>query len=370
MKPLASISGRAFSLIEVMIAILILALGLLGLGAVIPVVVKQQRSSADTTLGIAAARAAEAYLRNRPEFDPNSTSAQNAWANWLSTNTPNWNQHLWEVPAPIADLNSATGGVVEDTGDMLFTNSAVGPNSSVVIGIGDRLWPSASSQPVQTVEPGLDPYRPQFVWDIVGRRIKVDSSTNPPTISSPPQIQVAIFVRRIDANIPLPRIASGGNVSTLKLIDILTGQHGAAAVRCVPVAVEDPNQPIPTNRGTNSAGNRVYGVVQEIAATFRPASRDLIVIPNTNNQDLIDLAARPDQKLVDNFGNVYTVREVVEDPLDPNYNDSTIVRVTPSVPTSIGDPLSIPLVEDRFRQLIFTPQIPGTVRVFTITRPK
>lgn len=369
MKSLASASRHAFSLIEVMIAILILALGLLGLGAVIPVVVKQQRSSSDTTLGISAARAAEAYLRNRPEFDPNSTSVQNAWADWLSIN--NWSQfYTWQVPVLIANVNGTTSGIVEDTGDMVFCNAVVGTNSSVVIGIGDRLWPTASSQPVQTVGDGLDPYRPQFVWDIVGRRIKVDSSTNPPAISSPTQIQVAIFVRRIDANIPLPRIASGGNVSTLKLIDVLTGLHGAAAARCVPVAVEDPLQPIPTNRGRNSAGNRVYGVVQEVTATFRPASRDLIVIPNTNNQDLIDLAARPDQKLVDNFGNVYTVREVVEDPQDPNYSDSTIVRVTPSVPTSVGDPASIPLVEDRFRQVIFTPQIPGAVRVFTITRPK
>ena len=51
-------SARAFTLVEVLMAVLILAIGLLGLGAVLPMVVRQQRDSADGTFGLIAMRSA------------------------------------------------------------------------------------------------------------------------------------------------------------------------------------------------------------------------------------------------------------------------------------------------------------------------
>ena len=58
---------RAFTLIEVLIAILILALGLLGLGAVFPVVITQQRNANAVVEGESVASMAESIVRSSNE---------------------------------------------------------------------------------------------------------------------------------------------------------------------------------------------------------------------------------------------------------------------------------------------------------------
>lgn len=54
---------RGFSLIEILVSILILALGLLGLGAVFPVVIREQRQATDNVLGTIAGNNVRATVR-------------------------------------------------------------------------------------------------------------------------------------------------------------------------------------------------------------------------------------------------------------------------------------------------------------------
>jgi len=62
---LARLALPAFTLIEVLIAVVVLAIGLLGLGMVFPVVVRQQRVAQDAILGYSAAESAAVDLINR-----------------------------------------------------------------------------------------------------------------------------------------------------------------------------------------------------------------------------------------------------------------------------------------------------------------
>jgi hypothetical protein len=252
------------------------------------------------------------------------------------------------------------------TGDMTFALSSVGTPSYVTIKLEDRLWPSTSSQPMGILPAGSDPYRPQFVWDMVGRRVQVNKN-------DPRQVQVAVFVRRVDPNIRIPRsMVNAGVPATITLLDVLTNRRGNLSGNdvCVPVAVESEANPVPTNRGNNGPGNCTYGNIQSLDATFDPLLPDRIEFTNSTFgntfQTLVDLASRPNQKLVDNLGNVYTVREVIDDP-----TGRSLVHVDPSIPSNVTNtpPANLNDIDHSFRQVIFTPQIPGAVRVFTVTRP-
>lgn len=412
---------RGFTLIEVLLGILILALGLLGLGAVIPVVVREQRAASDATLGVAVAASAEQYLTRSLGFDP-STPGVTAWDVMLNTRSfspvlAGNTRYLWNaVQRPIdpgLQLTEGTGRNLgsppldrvrlngefsfnEATGEMRWiatlyerqirstptspwiTAFDLGGRFEVSIPIADRLWPSPQVQTSESLPAGRDPFRPLFVWDFAARRVPPRAGAGlsmVPTVTMPESVQVAVFVRRLDLNIRVPAVRDLTARGDYTLFGVLTGRVPAEFQR-LPVAVDD--QGLPTNQGFDSRNpsSRRYSQIQQLQATFDPldprrGERDVLLLSSAQPNPLLRLAAIPGQRLVDNLGNVYTVRGV-PDPETLASSTRVEVFVEPPVPEGVlrqGDPAATDDNPNVLRQVIFTPQVPAAVRVFTVTRP-
>lgn len=315
----------AFSLIEVLVAVLILSLGLLGLGAVFPVVIAQQRAANDATLGVATINSARSYLESRPDVNVmvrEGAGARSGYGTWLMD--PNWSPapHLWEP------WNNEVDRV---TGDMML---AYGPTIyPAQIGIGDRLWPPPDSQ--------FAP--PQYVWDIVGRRMAPNELDFDIDKANVGHLQLAIFVRRIDPGIRVPKGKT--------LLQVITGDGVTVSERRVPVAVDLDG--FPTFDGRVDGGRGVYAAPIVLAVTFDPDLRDRITLNDSSNSGLYPLAEQAGQRLIDNLGNIYTVVGVDEDVADT-------VLIEPSIPLWVGTN------HVTITQVLLTPQVPADVAVFDL----
>ncbi|TVQ62713.1 MAG: hypothetical protein EA378_05135 [Phycisphaerales bacterium] len=349
----------AFSLVEVLLAIVILSLGLLGLGAVIPVVIRQQRIANETTLGVNAANNAESAIRSRIDLRSrqrvsgtgSNVSPWHAWRNsetaggMIETTRPG----LWRVP----EIDRETGRIQLPSGNVSF----LAPAERYSIPLSQRLTPAA--------ETGGPP--PRFVWDFVARRVvsRIDDSTVRITPNDP--IMIAVFVRRVDPSIRLP----GGVSLARALVD--SGPGGLALEsRRVPVAVGTDGRP--TLNGVIGAGNAGYGqpIVLQVAQgqpdyeradsptptrdddrdrlQFSTANTNAQLPPGTDVQTAIALASQINQLLVDNFGNVYRVVG----------RDGQRVIIDPPVPAWVRNMSELQVVA-------FVPQVASEVKVFTIT---
>lgn len=219
---------RAFSLVEVLIAVLVLAIGLLGLGALFPVVLRQQRLASDAVLGLSAVRSVEAVLLAHAPL--NAPSATGGFRQWRDT--PSWSPAGgWMLP----NVGNSKLQVLTDSGDMII---GAGPAANIVnVPIHERLIPRPEN--VQGAQP-------RFVWDVVGRRVP---GTN--------AIQVAIFVRRIDT---LIRLKPGQT-----LFDTITTVFPTSTGLASAVAEDTLGRP--TLRGVDETGARRYAMPRTILAT-------------------------------------------------------------------------------------------------------
>jgi prepilin-type N-terminal cleavage/methylation domain-containing protein len=409
------VATRGFSLIEVLIAVLVLGVGLLGLASVFPVVISQQRDASDVIRGGAASTAIRAQIRANPEIvgellsqdgvidadepNPGGTDVPNQTTTdaepifgmdptFNPLDPPNIAQvqngrynpltgfsYLWEAdwnwsPAPGQPIGAMNVGVQPylTTGGVFFRD----PGERQAAGIGNnqpdlpvaaRLFPRPYSVPGNGAFDG-----PQFVWDFV------------PRVRPGGDIQLVVFVRRISTGI---RVGSGRTLS-----DVLTDTTN----RVYPVSRE-PGTGVPTTDGTGEYAMPMSAQVLPIPSQDYPARRqardqaneplnlpDGIRVLATQADQIstvdgfedIEPLAAVGQQFVDNLGVVRTVVEVLA---VNDTNETVDLRVEPAfVRNTIEPAFAATLTGDfardeaarigKLRQIVFTPQVP--IDVFTM----
>jgi len=362
---------RGFSLIEVLIAVLVLAIGMLGLGAVFPAIIAEQRDSFAAIEGENAAASAAALLQNPELVD--FSFVDESFGKYADSSAYRY-EHLWSVqdfssnPYDLDDGTIHRPGIYFDTGlwtfdfdGDLFNGASGNPPATDVyvsqIPLSARLYP----QPYSGKEP-------KMVWDIALRR---EPKGN--------QLQAAIFVRRIDARIRVPRDNT--------LSDVLTGGGNISAARTrLPVAITGATG-LPA--ADDGSVDHYYAVIQALKVEVHPERLDWLVFPDGRDGSVdtsIDLATQIGQKLVDNTGTVRTVVGIAEagpsDPLLGLLSSARVVVVDPPfLPSNAGGADTDRVYpggsnsQDKewdderaswVRQVIFTPREPVAVKIVTL----
>lgn len=367
-----------FSLIEVLIGILVLALGLVGLAAVFPTVVRQQQVAADQSLGVSVGKSAVATLKKHRELSRTLSDANYLEAlNYppLTTDTLDttidlerlvgwsiltWNTQWsldgsWDLPyegtsptptEPIS-IDPASGNCIIGSANGYYVRQVVNGTTfqddprkirtgGIAIRTADRLVPNAET--------------PRFVWDFVARRVDLGErhlGTELRTYRDD-GVQVVVFVRRIDPGI---RVPTNGTLRN----EIV----GGSATR-VPVAASPTN--VPTLDGLGGTGGVArYSIVQPLQFVFGSDANgpryDLLDL-NGPEAALLPYAAQVGQRFVDQLGGVHKVVEVL-DPVNPA---TRRVRLESAMRADYATAAPQP---NGAMELIFVPQIPASVEVFS-----
>lgn len=306
------IARRAFSLIEVLIAVVALAIGLLGLAAVYPVIVGQQRDAANSTTGESFTKSVRAYLSAHADLN----NPQRGWNALYDNIAPN---PLGGNTVPEWEFDDLYQGTVETT---LQWPAISG--TDLFIPVSERLWPTRAASAS----------RPRLVWDLA-------ALTPLATLNGPVgPMRVAVFVRPVDLGIP-DRAGAGNSAWD----QILSGAR-------VPIA---ENNDVPTRDGNGDYASlfelelevydfRTGEVFDGSEPGHSPNSfRVLSVTDGRTAQRTENALSRVGQRIVDRHGNVYRVTG------SKATTDGLLLRVSPSVPSSVsgidGDPDSVTLTE-------------------------
>lgn len=324
-----------FSLIEVLFAIFILAIGMLYLGTLVPLVIGMQRAASDTVMSLPAGDDCRAYLvSGRPDLnrvweDDAVPGVRMGWgALYLNTgwsSNSRWDTGGWYGP-----------------GDGSLTIG--GPSAkNVVVQQVDRLWPLGSNSP-------------RFVWDFAARRLP-DSNAGALTLE-PTEIEVLAIIRRIDQKIRVP--------AGMTLRDAILNNVVSA------VAVDSVGQA--TLTGLGSANTPTYSPIVYVDATYNPTDdvnrpREYIrILPGPaqlgrQRRQLLEVG----QMFADNLGNVYTIREVTNASGDPisSSNEIARVRVSPPVPANVTQ-TGTGVLTQTITQVAYTPQKPVSMFTFRV----
>jgi Tfp pilus assembly protein PilV len=351
-------SARAFSLVEVLISIVVLALGLVGLAAVFPVVVQQQRGVSDSIQGSSVERSAEDLIRGNSVLsirsNPADTASNSVWRDLVAEEATStvWSPAgAWDTGTVIDSFGNAVRGinVVSTTGDVAIV---AGAGEFALLPVSERLNPTPFSSRAE----------PRFVWDIAARRVEVRTidqqsgdrvATNDRTVGDREgdAIQVAVFVRRIDGNIRTDRRG---------LAFALTRPEGDADAR-VPLGADVVGRPTLDGRGTAAANN--YSTIQRITFTVAadPTTGELVRLIPDAGSELAAYARQAGQQFVDRSGVVRTVRALET---SAEGNVTALLIDPPMNPGAVANEQA----DFGNLELLFTPQIPASVGVFTIQR--
>jgi prepilin-type N-terminal cleavage/methylation domain-containing protein len=357
---------EGFTLIEVLMGVLVLGLGLLGLAAIFPAVVVQQRQAADAVEGEVTATVAEAALRGNDVFagrvlgDPAATgtptnqqsivrfmglfetlvldenfSAQGAW----TTQSDSYGlSDRGVLTVALREVLRSDRGEANDSTPRILAyelpvTSRLVPAAKIAENVGsDAAWREIGSRGDE----------PRFVWDFAVRRsaaVDLLGIGRDRTLAerAADAVQVAVFVRRIDTGI---RSAGDAQPLSRRLRD-----PGSALV---PVA--ENNDRLPTSNGTGS-----YSVIRELVADRTAQAREMDV-SNINPVGLRNQIAQVGQKFVvggrDSEATILEVRSV------RTAGGRTVLEMDRPLPVSrVGD------VDVSF---LYTPQAPVAVRLLTI----
>lgn len=300
----------AFSLVEVLIAILVLSLGLLGLGAVFPTILRQQRLATQTTLGLTAQNASNPILASNPAFGPTGRGwhAMRLYAFNNQSNDGDW------VSVEPDDGSSGTthlGSYILQAAPPPWDSN---PND-VYLPLSQRLYPLPYSTEVE----------PRFVWDIAVRLTGDPTSADYP-YDSP--LLVAVFLRPIDTGIKTSFIPGSPTDERRSLVATLIDSSLGARHRRNPVSVSDKGEPTFDGRRDRSARYAVP-IVGDINGPGTSNILDVCILdqlnPNSTNTDLdvaVALFSVPGQRFIDRAGNLHTVTQV-----DTNRVGSTTTQV-------------------------------------------
>lgn len=333
----------AFTLIEILIAMFILAFGLLGLVAVFAVVTREQQIAVDRAQGISGGNSMTAMLS---ALDTNSAinGAPNDFIAWQALrddeeqglgDPDNFGSGQWFVPRS----NHATPG---------FTRVGL-PDSNEGFDLSpiSRLYPADAGAP------------PAYVWDIALHRVPPDPK-NPSVSSASDALRAAVFIRRIDPRI---RVPEGLTVNQALLSG--TGQNGRVAV-----AVDEDGIPTLDGRGLyaepvvarhDQHANSDARVFEFRDLQENPINRRTLFNIDTEQPEGRALYQRG-QLLVDNLGQVFRVVELIED------NGEFAVRLDRDIPAEAIRPSGNELGDEAedWYEFVLTPQVPVEVRLVEV----